>query len=454
MKNFFFIICLFISSFAYARGGVTVKTLETGQKLIVSEDKSLPVCYLYMVLKNGAIWDPKELEGLTSITSEMLMRGTTTRTREQIRDELDILGAEIDIEAGQEGITIVGQTLTRNLDPFLAIFSDVILHPSFDSKELAKLKREVISQLKQMRENDQALVGRFFIRSLFKGHPYGMSSDGKESTVQKITENKVKDFYRKLFVGNNALFAASGDLNEFEISKKITQAFKDLPKGKSVSFQYPPSPIVKGKEIILIDKPARTQTQIMIGHVGIQVLDPDYFPLLIANNAFGGGFTARLMQEVRVKRGWSYGSYSWFRARKTPGEFAMMAFPGTKDTVETLKLMLSLYEDYAAKGITQEEFNLSKNNLINEFPFKIDTARKKVSQLILMELMGLPSDYLDTYRKRLEKVTLEEVNQAIQKHADSKNLFIAILCTAKEFKNKLTFLGKDTKITIKKYTDD
>lgn len=434
--------------------GVVMKTLATGQKIIIAEDKSLPVTYLYAVLKSGSVWDPPELEGITSLMGEMLMRGTQTRTREQMRDELDQLGAEIDIDVGHENISIVGQTLTRNLDPFLAIFSDVILHPKFDLKEIEKLKRETIADLKQIRENDQALVGRFFARSLFKTHPYAMNPDGKESTIPRITDKKVQEVYKKQMVSENIFFAASGDLDTQSLSQKMGQYFQSLPKGSFSSFSYPKPPKVEGRHIVLIDKPARTQTQIIIGHMGIDVLNPDFFPLIIANNAFGGGFTARLMHEVRVKRGWSYGAYSWFRPKKQPGEFGMMAYPATKDTMDTLKLMLSLYEDYAKSGLTQEEFDRSKSNLINEFAFKIDTARRKVGQLLMIELMGLPKDYLETYRDKLKSVTLEQVNQAIQKYSDPKNLIITVLCTAKDIKPQLKSLSAGFTVDVQSYKAD
>ena len=131
MKKIIFTLCCFIqitagaATAAAATKGVVMKTLSTGQKIIISEDKSLPVTHIYAVLKSGSIWDPPEMEGITDLMGDMLMRGTQTRTREQLRDELDLLGAEIDIDVGHESITIVGQTLTRNLDPFLSIFSAI-----------------------------------------------------------------------------------------------------------------------------------------------------------------------------------------------------------------------------------------------------------------------------------------------------------------------------------------
>jgi len=464
MKKTFFTLCCLIELtillkpaeiMSYkAEKGVVMKTLPTGQKLIIAEDKSLPVTHVYAVLKSGSIWDPPEIEGITSLMGEILMRGTQTRTREELRNALDQLGAEIDIDVGHEHMTIVGQTLTRNLDPFLAIFSDVILHPRFYPKEIEKLKREAISDLKHMRENDQALVGRFFVRQLFKAHPYAMSADGKESTIVRITDKKIQEFYKKHFYSENIFFAAAGDLDASSLSKKLADHFKSVPKGNALSFSYPKPPKLEGKHILLVDKPARTQTQIMIGHMGIDVLNPDFFPLIIANNAFGGGFTARLMHEVRVKRGWSYGAYSWFRPKKEPGEFGMMAFPATKDTIDTVSLMLSLYEEYAKSGLTQEEFERSKSNLINEFAFKIDTARRKVGQILMIELMGLPKDYLETYRDKLKAVTLGEVNQAIQKYSDPKNLIITIVCTAKDIQPKLKSLGSDFKVTVKNFKED
>lgn len=438
--------------------GVSMKRLATGQELIVAEDKSLPMCYLYAVIRSGYIWDSPDYEGLTSLMGSMLLRGTTHRTREKIQDELDQLGAEINVEVDAEGLMITGQTLKRNLTPFLDIFSDVILNPVFDAKELAKEKRETVADLKQMRENDRDLVKRFFNRALFGKHPYGMSADGQESTVMRISEKTVKNHYQKLFVRENVFFAASGDLDAKDVEHNLSQHFKSFPKGKVPPFAYSQLKKRKGMYILLVDKPQRTQTQIMLGHPGIDVHHPDYFPLLVANNAFGGGFTSRLMQEVRVKRGWSYGAYSWYNPRKTAGEFGMWVFPASTETIDTLKLVLSMYENYAKSGISAEEFERSKSNLINEYAFKIDTVQKLVSQLITMKILGLPDNYLETYQDNLRAVTLDKAIEALQKQADPKNLTIAIVCTASQLrrglKNSVKELGKDVEIATKNYKAD
>lgn len=446
---------LMAGHFALAERGIQVDQLKTGQKFIVEEDHSLPIIRIYTVLRSGSIWDPKQYEGLTAFMGEMMLRGTKNRSRSQITDELDQLGADISVDVGSESISVTGYTLTRNLDQFLEIYGDVILNPSFDAKELEKLKRETLSDLKQMRENDQELVGRFFKRELFQKHPYGMSTDGMESTVSRIYRDKVVEIYQRFFVRDNIFFSAVGDLNAKALGEKLASMFSTLPQRKTAAFQYPKFDPIKGRTLLLVNKPERTQTQIMIGHYGIEVTHPDYFPLMIANNAFGGSFTSRLMHEVRVKRGWSYGAYSWFRPRLKPGEFSMWVMPASKDTLPTLKLMLELYEAYAKEGITQEEFDRSKKNLVNEYAFKIDTAAKRVGQYISIELMGLPKDYLETYQANLKKVTLEEANQVIQKISNPKDLVMTMVCTASEFKKQLpSVLGKDIQVIVKSYKDE
>lgn len=451
MKHALFIcgLLLTFSGKVFSSGmtkGVTVMHLSTGQNVIIAEDKSLPICYLYAVLKSGYIWDPKKEEGLTRLVGRMLLRGTQKRTREELQDELDQLGAEIDVAVDAESLEISGATLKRNLDKFLEIFSDVILHPRFDANELAKEKRETIADLKQMRENDRALVRRFFKRELFDEHPYGMSADGRESTVSRVTEEKVKEFYKKFFVKKNVFFAASGDVDTNDLVQKLSDYFKSFPEDGVLSFPYPEVKKKAGLNIVLIDKPDRTQTQMMIGHMGIDIHHPDFFPLLVANNAFGGGFTSSLMQEVRVKRGWSYGAQSWYQPRLKPADFGIWVFPAQKDAVETIKLVLSLYENYANKGITTEEFERSKSNLINEYAFKIDTALKRVSQLVMMKLMDLPDDYLETYQEKVRAVTLSQVKEAIRKQADPQNLTMVIVCTASQIKRNLEReLKKDQK---------
>ncbi|MBI4041300.1 MAG: insulinase family protein [Deltaproteobacteria bacterium] len=430
--------------------------LTTGQKLIVAEDPGLPLVDLYLLVRAGSILDSPATEGAISFMGEMLLRGTKNRTRAQITDALDQLGAEIHVEVSAEDMMVQGKTLSRNLEKFLEIYSDIILNPIFDENEIEKLKRETLADFKQMREDDQELVGRFFKRALYGKHPYGMLTDGRESTIPKINRKRLIDSYDALFTQENTFFAAAGEIKAQVLSQRLSRDFSAMKKSKPTIVSIPEFEKMEGRTLVLVDKPKRTQTKVIVGHYGINHHHPDFFPMMIANNAFGGGgFATRLMQEVRVKRGWSYGAGSVIRPRKKNGEFYMVVMPAAKDALNALSLVLSLYETYQKEGISEVEFELSKKNLINEFAFKMDTAKKLIGQAISIELMGLPQDYFSTYQQKLKAVTLADVNRAVQAHSDPKNVMMVMVGTASDFKAKLkSQFGPDLKVILKKYTDD
>ncbi len=190
--------------------------------------------------------------------------------------------------------------------------------------------------------------------------------------------------------------------------------------------------MAKGRRLVFVDKPARTQTQILIGGLGTHPLDPDHVALHVGNTAFGGTFTARLMKEVRSKRGWSYGAYARLPIDRRREAFSMWTFPAATDAAACVALELELLEAWLADGITKEELTFSRSYLSESYAFDVDTPFKRVRQAVDEEVYGLPSDYHTGYVGRVGQTTLDAANAAIKKRISRDDLAVVVVGTAGE----------------------
>ncbi|HWZ88843.1 MAG TPA: insulinase family protein, partial [Polyangiaceae bacterium] len=202
-----------------------------------------------------------------------------------------------------------------------------------------------------------------------------------------------------------------------------------LPNGEGLVDTTPEPVAVPGRRLVIVDKPERTQTQILIGCLGSHTRDEDHVALLVANTIFGGTFTARMTQEVRSKRGWSYGAYSnvpFDRRRQT---FTMWTFPKADDAGPCLRLELDMLHEFREKGVTKNELSWAKRYLVRSHAFAIDTAAKRVGLELDQALYDLPRDYYSRYLERVQTVTLEECNLAVQKRLSDEDLLVTVVGT-------------------------
>ena len=404
-------------------------------------DTSLPLVYINIAVKAGAVTDPAGQAGVTNFVGEMLLRGTHSRTKEQIDVELDQMGARLDVETRAEALIMRGAVLSSQLEPFLRIVADLLTQSSFPDREIRKLKSEIGSEILEELGRDQTLGSRRFTKFLFNGHPYGKPILGTVDGINHLTQKEIIKHYNLLFRDKLFLIVGTGDA-ETSVIKKWADgiaAARPSPSGIETGLTQVYKPVdAPTRRLQIIDKPERTQTQINIGQVGVRMTDERFFPLFLGNHAFGGGsFSARLMVEIRVKRGWSYGANSYFRHGLQPRSWQTYLFPAAKDSANALALTLKLIEDLKTAGITKEEFEFSKRSLVNGAGFMYDTPKKRVENALLERTLNLPDGFMKTYGPSLEKVTLESVNSAWASFLKPGQLAISVVATAKELEDSL-----------------
>lgn len=401
-------------------------------KLFVETSHALPLVSFAIAFRSGSAHDPPGKEGLARCAGRMLRRGTEGLGAEGIEDEIDRLGGEFGADASISATSVHFEVIRRNLEPFTDLVARLLGTPVFDEGELARLIREAQSEIVEARDSDRSLASRAFRRTLFEGHPYGRRVAGSIASLGSITRSDVEAFYRKHYTRENALVAVSGDIERSEAEAITDKIFARLPAGAPIADEVPEPTIKKGRHLVFVDKAERTQTQMVVGGLGTNAHDSDHFDIVVGNTIFGGTFTSKLMEEVRVKRGWSYGASSRVGFDRRREAFTMWTAPAATDAPACLSLELELLANLRKGGVTQEDLTFVKNYLARSHAFEVDTARKRVHQPLEEALYDLPPGYHTRYLEHVEGVTLGGVNQSLEKRIPEADLLVGVVGTYAE----------------------
>jgi zinc protease len=400
--------------------------------VFVESSDALPIVSVLVAFRSGSAFDPEGREGLARIAARMIRRGAEGLSAQVIEETIDSLGGELAADASPSALTVHFEVIRRNLDPFVDLVARLFSAPTFDEGELGRLLRESEAELIEARDSDRGLASRAFRRTLFAGHLYGRRVSGSIASLRSIRREDVAAFYKAHYTRANAVVAISGDIDEAEGQALSDRLLAGLPVGERVADPVPPPERKPGRHLVFVDKADRTQTQMVIGGLGTDANDPDHIPLVVANNVFGGTFTSRLMQEVRAKRGWSYGASSRVGFDRQRDAFTMWTAPKATDAAACLGLQLELLHAWRDAGVTADELSFVQRYLVRSHAFEIDTARKRVHQRLEAELFSLPEGYHEKYLERVEAVTVESANAAVRARISEDDLVIGVVGTHTE----------------------
>ncbi|RME04121.1 MAG: insulinase family protein [Deltaproteobacteria bacterium] len=406
--------------------------------------RNLPLVEVELVIPGGSRLDPTGKEGLANLVAKVLTKGTKGRNATEISETIDFLGANLDVEAGHDYIAVSAEFLVQDLDEMLSLLAEIVMLPAFPPEEVGRACRQVEAQIEQIRDEPERLIQRHFSRLLFGEHPYGRPVLGWERSLCTITREDLAAFHRATFRPDEAILAIVGDLDAVTAQEKVTEIFSAWRGEGAVSPPpvFPPPERVSGRKIHLIDKPDATQTQILIGNLGVSRSDPDYFPLLVANTLFGGAFTSRLNRTIRVERSLSYGAWSSFQFRKERGAFLVGTYTKTETTREALEVVLEELARLHREGVTDAEVRRAKSYLAGQFSLKIEPPEARAYQLAMIHFFGLPEDYMETYPAHIEAVSIADVERVIHRHFPLDDLLIVLLGKADEIEPGVRDLGE------------
>lgn len=421
---------------------------DAGSLVILEPSFDLPLVDLSITLRTGSTHDPVGMEGLTRLAGRLMRMGTRALSAQQVDETIDRLGAQVSVECSPSSLRVSAVVLARNVEPFVALLGELLCKPALRNEDLALLQRESLADLDELLDNDRALSARHFRRFALPGHAYGRSVMGSRKSLKRIKRSHIADHLGAHLLASNIVFGFAGPLNETDVRGLLTRHFDRLPQGKAPKHTIAEPHFAKGRRMLIVDKPERTQTQLLIGTLGAKASDKDLLPLVLANTVFGGTFSSRLTNEVRSKRGWSYGASSSLGYDRGRDLWSMWTFPAAKDAVDCAALQLQLMEQFVTDGITQRELTFAQKFTKKGNAFEIDTAAKRLDHAIEAELMGLPLDFHTRLVERIGGVELSAVNKAIRHRLSAKNLAIVMVATASDVRERAAQLPGVSEIEV------
>lgn len=360
-------------SFEIAKPFETV--LPNGLKVVVFEDKRLPLVSYRLGFKTGDVNDPKDSNGLTSAITALLNEGTKTRTSKQLAEEIERLGASVSASSTDDNTIVAASALSLYSTDVLRLMADVVLNPVFPESELALYKKNTIENLKYQRSQPAFLASEQIAKTLYGTHPYGIVS-ASPAEIERITREKLARFHAKMFTPNNATLIVVGDVDRENLLKEIKDAFGGWQKGTVEAMKFDTPPVRTATTLTVVDRPGSLQSNIVLANLAIDRSNPDYFPVLVMNQILGAGASSRLFMNLREAKGYTYGAYSRFDARRLAGNFETNAEVRTPVTGDSLKEFFYELNRVRNERATEKELKDAKSYLTGVF--RCAPKRRKV----------------------------------------------------------------------------
>jgi len=408
-----------------------------GVPVFLEQSVALPLVTVTVARRGGATLDPGGNEGASRLLSRLSRRTAGGREFQAIEEELDRLGASLGSDVSYSSIALSGATIARSVEPFVALVADAAGRPSLDPNEFERLRRETRAEIVEGLDNDRALAHRALRRVLYPNHPYSRTASGTLSSIERVAYPALLQHDELTRRRDNLVLGMSGDIDEDAALRLAEQIISAVPETPSETNVLEDPTIPPGRRLVIVDKPDRAQTQILIGLDGAKSSDPDHTALHVAMTVFGGTFSSRLMQQIRVERGWSYGAYATLPIDQCRQSLTLWTFPSKDDAAACIRLKLELLEALVERGITARELAFARKSLIRSHAFSIDTASKRLGLALDTSLMNLPDDYYDGYERRVAAVTLDDTAAALRQRIDPTKLVIAVVGSAKELEPQL-----------------
>lgn len=416
MKKYAITLVLLLSTHLYANSFKTEKWLtENGTKVVFYQAMEVPILSINIAFAAGSAYDSTHF-GLAALTGRMLAQGSANLDANQIAEQLADTGAQYSNETSRDMAAFSLNTLNNEaaLNQAIATFTLMLTKPAFHIDSFNHEKNQQLIALSQSLESPDDVANKAFFNLLYKTHPYGHPINGNNESVKSLSLLQVRDFYKRYYVASNGVLVIVGAINSEKAHALATQITKDLPMGK------PADPIEKATPLSNPETAnipfTSSQTVIRLGQIGVSHANPDYMALNVGNYILGGGaLVSRLSDEVREKRGLTYDVNSQFIPMPGEGPFIISLSTKTTQAQEALKVTQDTLNAYLSTGPTLEELNGAKQYLTGSFALSLASNSNIANTLLRLTFYNLPDDYLDTYKARVEAISIDDVKQAFDR---------------------------------------
>ena len=393
-----------------SRPEVTRTTLDNGLRLVLSEQPAVPIVSIDCLVDGGARVDPTARPGLAALTGALLEEGTQGRSGQDIAKQIDSLGGSFSTGSATDWVSAGASVLSRDFTTGVDLVARSLREPTFPEEAVERLRADTLGEIQASEEHPGYVASRGFRSALFGAAPYGHPAHGTAESVEAITRAEILGYHANWIVPERTICAIVGDVKPERMEEVARKKLGSWKRGKAPPEPKPATPPPARERII--DMPT-TQANIVIGQIGVDRKNPDFFAIRVMNHILGGGgFQSRLVDTVRDENGLAYSIHSSFGSNRLPGAFQV----SLQTKVESAKAAIDLVRAEITKihdeGVTQEELEAAQDYLTGNFPLGLDSTSKLTSFLAQIEYFGLGDDYIETYGDRIRAVTAADVADA------------------------------------------
>jgi zinc protease len=422
----------------------TERRLANGLRVIVIENHATPLVGAQLMVKNGGEVDPADLSGVADMTAELLTKGTKTRTAPQIAQEIEALGGVIGSSAGWDASRASVNVIASKTEPAMNILADIVRNPVFKEEEIERLRQQYLDSLNIGMNSPGTLANWVASRVVFGGSPYGHPISGTPESIPRIKREDVVRLHTNFYRPDNAVLVIGGDIkaaDAFKLAEKTfgdwaaSQAAMTIENGvptKASAATSAAGAAQTGQRVVVVDMPGAGQAAVVFARRGIARTDPEYYSGLVANSVLSG-YSGRLNQEIRIKRGLSYGARSSLDTRRDVGPFVASAQTKNQSGAEVASLLVGELSRLSSEAVTEAELTPRKAVVIGGFGRSLETTEGLVAQVASLALYGLSLDEINRYIASVQAVTPAQIQKFAGSRLGAADASIIIVGDAKEF---------------------
>ncbi len=402
--------------------------LANGIDVVGTLNDETPTVYLQINLEGGALLDPADKAGLASMTAAMMNEATENFTNEELANQLNLLGSSISVSASGRYTTINVSALTKNLDATLTLLEEKLFRPKFDEADFNRLKAQTLQSIQQSMKDAGTLGSLARLEVMYgKQNRIGLPNGGTMSTVNAITLDDVKGFYKQYYSPAKANIIVVGDLQQAQVMPKLT--FLSQWQGNEYALPtYSDFPQYEGPSIYFVNKPGAAQSVVtLVKHAMPFDKHGEYYRSYLMNFPLGGAFNSRINLNLREDKGYTYGARAGFRGDKERGSFSMSASVKKENTGDTLTEMLKELTQYQAEGMTDEELAFMRQAIGQSDALKYESLGQKAGFLRMLLTYDMQPADIEKRNALVQTISKAELNALASKHVDPASMQIIIV---------------------------
>jgi len=412
------------------------KTLTNGLRVIVVPKHDIPLVATQLTFKTGGAADPKGKDGLAQLTATVLTKGTKTRGAEEIARGVEALGATLGSNAGWDSSSVDLSVMSSNLAKAMEYVSDAARNATFAKDEVERERAQAIDALQVNLGEPRALASVVAARLIFGETPYGHNLEGTPASLETITREDLMKFHAAHYRPDNAVLVLAGDVKAEDAFRLAQAQFGSWKKGATPapSAATASSPTGTSKpRVVVVDMPEAGQSAVAVGRAGIRRGDPAYMSALVTNSVLGNGYSSRLNQEIRIRRGLAYGAGSSFDSRATPGPFLARTETKHETAAEVVSIIVNELNRLASSDVAEAELTTRKAVLIGDFGQSLETTSGIVNRVARLAVYGLPLSEINRYVSGVQAVNAAQVRKFASSNLGGKDMNVVVVGDGKVF---------------------